>query len=117
MRAIVLVDHGSRSETANRVVEEVAAQLRATHGAHVEIAHLEICPPTIADAIEACVADGATEISVVPYFLGPGRHANEDVPRHVHEAIARHDGIQVQIAEPFGAHPLLVALVAERAGL
>lgn len=117
MRAIVLIDHGSRSDAANQVVADVAAQLRDAHGVHVEIAHLEVAPPTTADAIEACVRAGATELVVVPYFLGPGRHATEDVPRLVADAMAGRTGVTARVAEPFGAHPLLVALVAERAGL
>ncbi len=117
MRAVLIIDHGSRSDAANRVVEDVAAQLRTAHGVHVEVAHMEIARPTIADGVAACVRAGATEIAAVPYFLGPGRHANEDLPRLVAEAVAAHPGVTAEVAPPFGADPRIVALVAERAGL
>lgn len=117
MRAIVLVDHGSRSEAANRVVEEVAAQLRAAYGVHVEVAHMELVGPSVADAVAACAAAGATALVAVPYFLGPGRHVSEDLPRLVRDALAAHPGLRVEIAAPFGPDPRIVALVAARAGL
>ena len=117
MRAVLLVDHGSRSEAANQVVEEVAQALRAAHGAHVEVAHMELAAPTVADAIGACVEAGASHVVAVPYFLGPGRHTTRDLPRLVAEAVAAHPGLTYELTAPFGADPRIVALVAARAGL
>ena len=49
----------------------------------MRVAHLEIAPPGIGEGIDACVAAGATEIVVHPYFLSPGRHTSHDIPRQV----------------------------------
>ncbi|MEZ4336264.1 MAG: CbiX/SirB N-terminal domain-containing protein [Sandaracinaceae bacterium] len=117
MRAVLLIDHGSRRDDANRVVEQVAEQLRAAHDVPIEIAHMEIAAPTIADGVAACVRAGATQIVAVPYFLGPGRHASDDLPRLVTEAVARYPGVSAEVTSPFGADARIVALVAERAGL
>jgi len=118
VRAILLVDHGSRRAEANRVVEDVAELLRAAHaGLIVVAAHLEIATPNIADGFRACVAAGAVEIVAVPYFLGPGRHASVDVPRLVAEAAASHAGVTARVVEPLGAHPALAELIAVRAGI
>ncbi|MBX3269149.1 MAG: hypothetical protein KF729_02740 [Sandaracinaceae bacterium] len=117
MRAVLLVDHGSRSAAANRVVEDVACALRERYGAYVAVAHMELAPPTVAEAVATCVAAGATHVVAVPYFLGPGRHTTRDLPRLVGEAVAGHPGLTYELADPFGADARIVALVAARAGL
>lgn len=103
-RAIVLVDHGSRVPAANRVLEEVAVELGRALGPDVRVAHAhqEAAPPTIADAIESVLAAGATDITVVPFFLAPGRHAAQDVPRLAAAALAGRDGIVLRVTGPLG---------------
>jgi sirohydrochlorin ferrochelatase len=102
MRAILLVDHGSRVAAANQVLEDVAAAMRATLGEEplVAVAHQEVAPPSVDEAIDALVACGVTDLVVVPFFLVPGRHATEDVPRLSREAAARHPGLLVRVLPP-----------------
>lgn len=115
-RAILLVDHGSRREEANALLGVLAERVRERVPERiVRAAHMEIAPPDIAAGIEACVAEGADEITVVPCFLWPGAHIREDVPRLAREAAARHPGVRLRVAEPFGLHPKLVDVVLERA--
>lgn len=118
-RAILLIDHGSRSAAANALLDEVVAQLRERLGAavHVEPAHLEIAEPTVAQGFEACVRAGAREVIAVPYLLGPGRHAEVDVPREVTAAAAAHPAVATRVTPPLGPDPLLLDLVLKRAGL
>jgi sirohydrochlorin ferrochelatase len=114
-RAILLVDHGSRVDAANLLVAEVADLLRARHPeAIVEIAHMEIASPTIAEGIARCVAAGAEEIAVHPYFLGPGRHTRESIPALVESAQADHPGIAIRITEPLGLDDRLVDVIERR---
>ena len=117
MRAILLVDHGSRVLAANAQLEEVARLVERTagDGTLVRAAHMELASPSIPEGIDALVADGATEIVVVPYFLAPGRHATEDVPRIAHEAVEKYPALTLRVAEPLGVHPLLAELVLFRA--
>jgi len=114
--AIVLVDHGSRRPEANESLEGVAALVRAAApGRAVRCAHMELAPPGLADAIDACVADGAREIVVVPYFLAPGSHSTRDIPALAREVAARHADVRVRVAEPLGVHPRLAEVVLDRA--
>lgn len=114
-RAILLVDHGSRRPEANAVLDDVAERLRRRFtGRIVEVAHMDLAPPDIAQGILACVRAGATEIVVHPYFLGPGIHTRRDIPRAVESAAAEHPGLRVVISEPLGVHEKLVDVVLER---
>jgi sirohydrochlorin ferrochelatase len=116
-RAILLVDHGSRSAAANRVVAALARKLRRRlPGAIVHFAHMEVAPPTIAEAVDACVAAGAREIVVQPYFLAPGIHSTRDVPALARAAARRHRGVRVRVTAPLGSHDLLVDIVLDRVG-
>jgi sirohydrochlorin ferrochelatase len=75
---------------------------------------MEIAEPTISQGFDACVADGARQIIVHPYFLAPGAHYNEDIPRLVGEAAAKHPQVYWTITEPLGIHPKLCEVVLER---
>jgi len=110
----VLVDHGSRRAEANALVEELARALAPGLDRPVRTAHMEIAEPTLAQAIDACVAEGASEITVLPCFLAPGRHTLEDVPAQPTAAAARHRGVTVRVADPIGSHPLLLEILRER---
>lgn len=114
-RALLLVDHGSRREQANGVLAEVAEIVRRRSDfAVVRYAHMEIAEPTIAQGFDACVEDGAREVVIHPYFLAPGDHYNETVPRLVAEAAVKHPEVRWTITEPLGIHPKLCEVVLER---
>lgn len=112
---IILVDHGSKKDDANQMLLEVADRFRATTGAAiVEPAHMELAPPSIADAFAACVRQGAKRIVVHPYFLAPGRHSTSDIPRMAAEAAAAHPGVPYTVSEPLGLDDRLIAAAADR---
>ena len=115
LRAIVLIDHGSRRAEANLQLEELAGKIREREpDTIVRTAHLEIAKPSLGEAIDACVSAGARAIVVHPYFLGPGRHTSEDIPRQVQEASARHPDVLLRTSAPLGIHDKLVDVVLER---
>jgi len=114
-RAILLVDHGSRRTEANEQLERMAELVaERVPDAIVHVAHMEIAEPDITHAVDACAADGADEIVVHPYFLAPGNHSTNDIPRLVRDAAARHPGLRVRVSEPLGLHPKLVDVILDR---
>ena len=80
---VIIVDHGSRRDESNRMLEQVAALFAerfARRYGVVEPAHMELAEPSIATAFDRCVALGARRVVVMPYFLLPGRHWDQDIP-------------------------------------
>ncbi len=113
--AIVLVDHGSRLEPSNRLLLEAAAAYRQhSDWPIVEPAHMELAEPSIATAFQRCVHQGADWVIVFPYFLGPGRHSTEDIPRQAAAAAARFPSLRHRVAAPLGLHPLLLQVMDAR---
>ena len=114
-QAILLVDHGSRRPEANAQLEELAARMRTRRpGWTVHVAHLEIAAPSVAEALDSFAAAGAREILLHPFFLSPGRHTREDIPRLAREACERHPGLTVRVTDPLGVDDSMVAVVLER---
>ena len=114
---IVIVDHGSRRDEANRRHEDFVTEWRGRGvSSIVEPAHMELAEPSIATAFDACVAAGATAVVIAPYFLWPGNHWDRDIPALAAEAAAHHPGIRYLVAAPLGPHPLLGDIVEERVG-
>ena len=116
MKAILVVDHGSRRAEANAALEDVVklVQARAPKGTCVMAAHMELCAPSINEAIARLAAEGITELVVHPYFLGEGRHVTEDIPALVAAASTGFPGLSVRITKPLGLHALLAELVLVR---
>lgn len=114
-QGIVLVDHGSRRPEANAQLLDMAALLQArAPDAIVHVAHMELSPPTIADAFAACVKDRAAEVIVHPYFLAPGRHAMADIPAQTAAAAADHPDVPYRVSPPLGVHPGLADAILDR---
>jgi sirohydrochlorin ferrochelatase len=112
---IVIVDHGSRRAESNRLLEDVVAMFReVSRCANVQVAHMELAEPTIAQAFSRCVAAGASRVVVFPYFLAPGRHWSEDSPRLAAEAAASHPGVEYLVSAPLGLHQLIGQVMIER---
>ena len=112
---IILVDHGSKKAAANDMLHEVVALFRRVSGQPiVEAAHMELAAPTIAQAFDACVAQGAAMVVVHPYFLSPGRHSTTDIPRLVAEAAQRHPGVRYHVTQPLGLDEKIAQLIMQR---
>lgn len=113
-RGIVLVDHGSKRDAANRMLDDVVAMVQSHTADPVYAAHMELAEPTLAQAFDRAVADGAAEIIVFPYFLSPGRHSREDIPRMCAEAARRHPGLRWHCTGPVGLDPAMADLILAR---
>ena len=106
-KALMIVDHGSRRSEANEKLHDVARAVATRSGSAfetVEPAHMELAKPTIAEAFDRCVASGAQQVLIALFFLSPGRHTREDIPRLAAEAAARHPDVAWSLTAPIGDH-------------
>src|SRR4051812_4360989 len=119
MKAILLIDHGSRRDAANEMMNCMANLVQAMAGPDVVVrfAHMELADPSIATGVRGCVEAGATELIVFPYMLSPGKHSTGDIPRMVAEATTPFPELAVRVTSAFGVHEKLAELILGRAGL
>jgi sirohydrochlorin ferrochelatase len=125
--AVILVDHGSPTPAVGAVRNHLAAQLETRLGSAVRgvlAASMERRPGPAGDFNEPLLTrafdrTGYDEGDVIlaMQFLLPGRHAGPDgdVARIMAAARQRHAGLRPVMTELVGAHPALVALLADRA--
>jgi sirohydrochlorin ferrochelatase len=116
MTGFIVFAHGSRVESANQAVRDVAAQMAASGQHMVEPAFLEIGQPDLTAATGLLIARGARRIVVIPYFLTLGTHMQRDLPRLARDTSHTHGGIEIQITSPLDGHPALVQALLDRAG-
>ena len=114
-QALLLIDHGSTRDDANDLLPRVARMVRDMSDFEIVCyAHMELAEPTIQQGLDTCVAAGATEVIVHPYFLSPGRHSVSDIPRMVAEAAAKYAGVSYRVTEPLGLDPKMGELILKR---
>ena len=112
---VILVDHGSRRDESNALLIDVVNHFAAATGLPiVEPAHMELAEPSIATAFSRCVSRGAATVVVFPYFLLPGRHWHDDIPRLAAAAARQHAGVRYLVTAPFGLHPLMAEVMRDR---
>ena len=113
MIGVILFAHGSRDPLWRGPIESVATQVRALSPATpVACAYLELCTPSLAEAVQQLVTQGATHVTVVPMFLGTGRHARTDLPELVQALQQNHPGVVFLVQSPVGEDPRMTALMA-----
>ncbi len=136
MKALLLIAHGSNNPDSNAEIYELTALLRTriyqsanqspnhtpnqlSHQAvasrfdWVECAFLELTDPDIATAIGSLVTEGATVITVLPYFLAKGHHVDRDIPEQIADLQIRFPEITVNTMPHVGKAENMIALLLE----
>lgn len=119
-KALIIVDHGSKVKEANELLIDIAELIKNKNDSEFEIiahCHMELAEPTISQAFDECVSEGANHIVIHPYFLAPGRHSTQDIPRMVMDAAAGHPEVSYKVTEPLGIHDNIIEVILERSRL
>ena len=117
MKGILIVDHGSVKSEANDMLRLMADLIQTMSGPDVVVryGHMELAEPDIAAGFSSCVEAGATDVTVFPYMLSPGRHSTTDIPRLVAKAAQKFPQVKFSVTPAFGLHEKLAEVVLERA--
>lgn len=113
-RGIILFGHGSRDPLWHKPIEAVAAQIASLSPATpVVCAYLELSTPDLPSATRALLDHGVHAVSILPLFLGVGKHAREDLPVLVAALQASHPDVQFTLQPAVGEDIRLVQLMAQ----
>jgi sirohydrochlorin cobaltochelatase len=111
---IVLFAHGSRDPLWHKPMEAVAAHIAAlSTGTPVVCAFLELSTPDLATATQTLLSGGVQAITIVPMFLGVGRHAREDLPLLVAQLRQQYPQVQFTLKPAVGEDPRLIQILAQ----
>lgn len=114
MKSLLLVAHGSRRTQSNEEVRALADKLGSRCGDQFPVIHsafLELADPLIPDGLQKCIEDGASSITVLPYFLNTGRHVAKDIPEIV-DNFKKTTPVKIEIASHLGASEMMLDLLA-----
>jgi len=116
MKATILFGHGSSDPSWRAPIDKVAStMLTADPQVMVRCAFLERTEPDMATTVAELVQTGVNHITIVPMFLGVGRHAREDMPLLANTMQGLYPGVNFQLKPSVGEEPAVIELLAQLA--
>ncbi|WP_110927951.1 sirohydrochlorin chelatase [Bacillus massiliglaciei] len=115
MDAILYICHGSRVPEAVKQAEEFINRCKQREEAAIqETCFLELSQPTIEEAFQSCIEQGATRIFALPILLLTAAHAKHDIPEELTRIHQKHPNIELCYGRPIGVHPFMVDILTEK---
>lgn len=114
MQATILFGHGSRDPLWRVPIDTVAQRMMVIDPqCCVRCAFLEITAPDLASTTAELIGLGVDNITIVPMFLGVGRHAREDLPELVKSLQSEYPAVRFILQPSVGEDPRVVELLAQ----
>ena len=117
MKALIMIAHGSRREEANAEFIALVERVRTAAGSKygfVEPCFLELASPSLPEAADQVIGNGATHICVFPYFLNSGNHVLRDIPDIVAQLTSRYPHCTITPLPYFGTIEGIAELISRQ---
>lgn len=112
-RGLLLIDRGSREREASEELEAICKGIKAKADyVFTDFCFLEVEPPYIEDGITKCLNHDIDSLTIVPYFLYPGKKvkiAVTDVMK-----FQKDTNVKFVVTKPMSMHKTLVDIVESR---
>jgi sirohydrochlorin ferrochelatase len=112
-RGLLLIDRGSREREASEELEVICAGIKAKGDySFTDYCFLEVEPPFIEDGIQKSLKQDIDSLTIVPYFLYPGKKvklAVSDVMK-----FQKDTDVKFVVTKPMSMHKTLINLVENR---
>lgn len=118
MKALIILAHGSRRQESNQEIKDLATEVNNISEKEyklVDYAYLEVVEPTLLQSITSVIDKGASDITVMPYFLNSGNHVTRDVPAMVDDAKKQYPDCQFKISACIGMLEDMPKLILQQA--
>ena len=116
-RALLVVGHGTRSETGVGQFRDFITRLQRRSGAPYPAASggfIELSDPPVTEAVAELVAAGHRMLAAVPLVLVAAGHGKGDIPAALRREQDRHPGMSYCYGRPLGPHPTLLTIAEQR---
>lgn len=113
MKATILFGHGSRDPAWRIPIDRVASRmLEIDANCLVRCAFLELTEPDLDSVSVELISMGIEHITIVPMFLGVGRHAREDLPLLVVQLRKTFPTVNFVLRPSVGEEPRVIEMLA-----
>ncbi len=112
-RGLLLIDRGSREDEVKQELQHICEKVKQKGGYHTaNYCFLEVIPPYIEEGIDRALSSEIDSLTIVPYFLYPGRKVKAalDVAIKFQSSTKK----KITISKPMNMHRSLIALVDEK---
>ena len=112
-RGLLIIDRGSREREASEELETICAGIKGKGDyVFVDYCFLEVEPPYIEDGIAKCLKQDIDSLTIVPYFLYPGKKVKIAVTDTM--KFQKDTQVKFLITKPMSMHKTLVDIVENR---
>ncbi len=112
-RGLLLIDRGSKEREAGEELETICKEVKTKGGyAFAEYCFLEVTLPYIDDGIKKCLKTDIDSLTIVPYFLYPGKKVKAAVTEVMKYQATTN--VKFLVTKPMSMHMTLVKLVENR---
>ena len=112
-RGLLLIDRGSREEEVKEELQYICDKVKLRGNYYFsDYCFLEVVPPYIEDGIKKCLSQNIDALTIIPYFLYPGRKVKAAVNMAVR--LQSQTRIKFTISRPMTLHKSLIKIVDEK---
>ena len=112
-RGLLLVDRGSREREASEELEVICKGIHEKGDYEiVDFCFLEVEPPYIEDGITKCLKHNIDSLTIVPYFLYPGKKVKNAVTDVM--KFQKDTNVKFVVTKPMSMHKTLIDIVENR---
>ena len=112
-RGLLLIDRGSREREASEELETICERIKAKADyVFTDFCFLEVVPPYIEDGITKCLKEEIDSLTIVPYFLYPGKKVKNAVTDVM--KFQKDTKVKFVVTKQMSMHKTLVDVVENR---
>ncbi|MDE1873461.1 MAG: CbiX/SirB N-terminal domain-containing protein, partial [Thaumarchaeota archaeon] len=112
-RGLLIIDRGSHEDDVKHELQYICDKVKQKGNYHVsDYCFLEVVPPYIEEGINTCLSTEIDSLTIVPYFLYPGRKVKAAVNTAI--KFQSKTKVKLTISKPMSLHKSLIKLVDEK---
>ncbi len=115
MEYIIIAIYGQEHKNKNNL--KILFEMLKSHISPqniLRIGYLNYQKPSLKDAIDLCIKDGADSIIIFPYFLDMTDENSKVIIQTMEESVKSHPEVRIICTEPLGIHEKIVQVIVER---
>ena len=112
-RGLLIIDRGSRQREASEELETICEKIKTKRDyVFTDFCFLEVEPPYIEDGITRCLKENIDSLTIVPYFLYPGKKVKNAVTDVM--KFQKDTKVKFLVTKAMSMHKTLVDVVENR---